>query len=103
MEKVVLQAALTHYPKKQSPTQVPTQPQDLANSARHMWQLFRQMRSQRFTAQGVLQARRLWYASHRRTVYTSRDPSLDPRYGEMNYRVRPKMLQPKATRMKCGK
>ena len=40
MEKVVLQAALTHYLRKRPSTQVPTQPQQLANCARHMWQLF---------------------------------------------------------------
>ena len=60
MEKVVLQAALRYYPRKKQMQQEPTQPQELANSARHMWQLFRQMRSQRFTAQGILQAWQLW-------------------------------------------
>ena len=59
-DQTVLQAVLRHYPPPARPATPPTQPVELANSARHMWQLFRQMRSHRFTMQGVVQAWKLW-------------------------------------------
>ena len=59
-DSIILQVAISHYPRPPRPAQAPTQPVELANSARHMWQLFRQMRSLRFTMQGVVQAWRLW-------------------------------------------
>ena len=51
---IVVQAALQHYPQRARPITPPTQPAELANSARHMWQRFRQMRSHRFTMQGIV-------------------------------------------------
>ena len=59
-DQTVLQAALQHYPPPARPATPPTQPAELANSARHMWQLFRQMRSHKFTMHGVVQAWKLW-------------------------------------------
>ena len=59
-DQIVLQAALQHYPPRARPDKPPTQPAELANSARHMWQLFRQMRSNRFNVQGVVKAWKLW-------------------------------------------
>ena len=59
-DKVVLQAALQHYPKPPRPEVAPTQPAELANSARHMWQLFRQMRAQKFSMQGIVAAWKTW-------------------------------------------
>ena len=59
-DSVVLQAALQHYPRPPRPQVAPTQPAKLANSARHMWQLFRQMRTQRFSMQGIMEAWKLW-------------------------------------------
>ena len=59
-DSVVLQAALQHYPRPPRPQVAPTQPAELANSARHMWQLFRQMRTQRFSMQGIMEAWKLW-------------------------------------------
>ena len=56
----MLQAALQHYPPRARPDTPPTQPVELANSARHMWQLFRQMRSYRFNMLGVVKAWKLW-------------------------------------------
>ena len=56
----MMQAALRHYPPRPRPDTPPTQPAELANSARHMWQLFRQMRSHRFDMQGVVQAWKTW-------------------------------------------
>ena len=59
-DQIVLQAALQHYPPRARPDTPPTQPVELANSARHMWQLFRQMRSYRFNMLGVVKAWKLW-------------------------------------------
>ncbi|CAE7193616.1 unnamed protein product [Symbiodinium sp. CCMP2592] len=60
MDNVVLQAALKHYPKKEPPQTPPTQPEELASSARHLWALHRQMKAQKFTAKGIVEAWKLW-------------------------------------------
>ena len=59
-DSTVLQVAILYYPRPPRPERAPTQPEELANSARHMWQLFRQMRSCKFHMQGVVQAWKLW-------------------------------------------
>ena len=79
MEKVVLQAALTHYPKKRSTTQVPIR-------SRRNWPTAPGNSSGRCDLSDLL-LRALskpgdyGSASHRRTAYTSSDPSPDPRCG----------------------
>ena len=55
-----LQAAQTHYPCAPPAPRRPDQPVELANSAKHMWGIFREMRKQQFSARGVVTAWRLW-------------------------------------------
>ncbi|CAE6969563.1 unnamed protein product, partial [Symbiodinium sp. CCMP2456] len=56
----MLQAAAAHYPVPEKVQRRPDQPEDLANSAKHMWGMFRQMRQQRRTMQGIVTAWRIW-------------------------------------------
>ena len=57
---VLMQAAQKHYPLKKTDMQAPTQSEELANCAKRMWSIFRQMRSHRFTLPGVLTAWKQW-------------------------------------------
>ena len=56
----LMQAAEKWYPRPPRPERRPDQPVALANSARHMWDIFRQMRQYRRTAQGIVGAWRVW-------------------------------------------
>ncbi|CAE7374534.1 unnamed protein product [Symbiodinium sp. CCMP2592] len=58
--EVLLQAAARHYPLPPRPAQPPTQPEQLAIFAKHMWAIFRQMTAQRKTARAVFMAWKLW-------------------------------------------
>ncbi|CAE7660156.1 MCAT [Symbiodinium sp. CCMP2592] len=60
MDKVVMRMAAKHYPQPEKPQQPPTQPEELANSARHMWQLHKRMKAQPYTARGIVEAWKLW-------------------------------------------
>ena len=75
-DQIMLQTALRHYPPRERPDKPPAQPAELANSARHMWQLFRQMRSHRFDMQGVVQAWKTWVQFSRAHVKARRDDLL---------------------------
>ena len=57
---ILVQAAQKFYPAVTSPTIAPTQPEAIANCAKETWRLFRLMRTQRFTADGILTAWRTW-------------------------------------------
>ena len=57
---VLPQAARKHYPPPPRTSHPPDQPEALANCAKHMWAIFRQMRAQRRTAKGMLTAWQLW-------------------------------------------
>ena len=57
---VLMQAAQKHYPLKKNDMQAPTPSEELANCAKRMWSLFRQMRSHRFTLPGILTAWKQW-------------------------------------------
>ncbi|CAE7341282.1 unnamed protein product, partial [Symbiodinium microadriaticum] len=57
---VLMQAAQKHYPLKKTFMQAPTQSTELANCAKTMWGLFRQMRAHRFTLPGIITAWRQW-------------------------------------------
>ena len=56
----LLQAAEKWYPLPPRPERRPTQSTELANSAKHMLEIFRQMRQCRRTAQGILDAWKHW-------------------------------------------
>ncbi|CAE7208423.1 unnamed protein product [Symbiodinium sp. CCMP2592] len=58
--KVLLEAAIKHYPTPPRPQTPPSQPAALANCAKHTWAIFRQMKAQKRTAKGVLTAWHLW-------------------------------------------
>ena len=58
--EVLLQAAQRHYPPPLRQSHPPDQPEALANCAKHMWAIFRQMKAQSRTAQGTLIAWGLW-------------------------------------------
>ncbi|CAE7251454.1 unnamed protein product, partial [Symbiodinium sp. CCMP2456] len=60
LEEGILNIASQHYPQARRPDVNTEATQQLANSARHMWALFRDMRSQAFTAAGVFNAWRQW-------------------------------------------
>ncbi|CAE7265256.1 unnamed protein product, partial [Symbiodinium sp. CCMP2456] len=60
LEEGILHIASRHYPPARRPTTVTEADYQLANSARHMWALFRDMRSLAFTATGVFHAWRQW-------------------------------------------
>ena len=60
LSQSLLQAAAKWYTLPPRPERRPTQSVELAHSARHMWEIFRQMRQCRRTAQGILSAWRLW-------------------------------------------
>ena len=57
---ILMQAAQKHYPLKKTFMQAPTQSTELANCAKTMWGLFRQMRAHRFTLPGIITAWRQW-------------------------------------------
>ena len=57
---VLLQVARKHYPPPPRTSHPPDQPEALANCAKHMWAIFRQMKAQRRTAKGMLTAWQLW-------------------------------------------
>ena len=56
----LLQVAEKWYPRPPRPDRRPDQPAELANSARHMWDIFKQMRQYRRTAQGIVSAWKVW-------------------------------------------
>ncbi|CAE7573790.1 unnamed protein product [Symbiodinium sp. CCMP2592] len=60
LNDLLLQVAVRHYPAPPRPSLPPDQPLELANSARHMWAIFREMRKQKFTMQGIATAWKLW-------------------------------------------
>ena len=60
LPSTLLQAAQSHYPCAPPAPRRPDQPVELANSARHMWGIFREMRKQQFSARGIVTAWRLW-------------------------------------------
>ena len=60
LPEILLQAAVAHYPCAPPAQRRPDQPIELANSARHMWGIFREMRRQQFSIKGVMTAWRLW-------------------------------------------
>ncbi|CAE7475779.1 unnamed protein product [Symbiodinium sp. CCMP2456] len=60
LEEGITDIATKLYPVSPVGTSDEAVRQDLHDRARHMWGLFRSMRSQKFTAQGVVTAWRLW-------------------------------------------
>ncbi|CAE7728748.1 unnamed protein product [Symbiodinium sp. CCMP2592] len=59
LNKILLQAALQHYPLRRVGKGA-TQPMELANQAKDMWQKFRAMRANRFSMAGIVPAWRQW-------------------------------------------
>ncbi|CAE7239424.1 unnamed protein product [Symbiodinium sp. CCMP2456] len=56
----LLQAANKYYPLPPQPQRQPDQPEELANSAKHMWALHRAMKAQQRTAKGIVTAWHMW-------------------------------------------
>ncbi|CAE7254236.1 unnamed protein product, partial [Symbiodinium sp. CCMP2592] len=60
LNHILMKAALRHYPLCRQANRGATQPEDLANQAKDMWQKFRSMRAHRFNMAGVVTAWRQW-------------------------------------------
>ncbi|CAE7040662.1 MCAT [Symbiodinium sp. CCMP2592] len=103
MDSVVLQAAIKHYPKKEPPKRPPTQPEELASSARHLWALHRQMKAQKFTAKGIMEAWKLWAQfAKAHKIYKQRAKARSKVKRDELLQQAQQKLQTKAIPMTCG-
>ena len=99
----LLQVAEKWYPRPPRPDRRPDQPAELANSARHMWDIFKQMGNIVALHRALSAPGRFGCSSRRRIAYTSNGRSNVPNRSVTIFWNRPSNLLEPAISVDCGR